>query len=355
MTVAHKAGKSGTIAADRLHAMVVSIFESAGSVTREADLIATHLIEANLRGHDSHGVGVVPGYLRSIRAGELIPNQSLSVLLDTGAMLLCDAGHGAGQVMAHEAMVLGMARAREVGTCIVSLRDSYHIGRIGHWAEQCAAGGLVSLHFVNVVSEPAVAPFGGTKPRLGTNPFAAGFPRSDGPPVIVDFATSRWAVGKVRVAFNKGEKVPPGTLLDADGKPTLDASVLFGQPPGALVGFGEHKGFGLSLACELLAGALPGGKTQKGPRSSAGSFNSMFSVIVSPERLGTAGPFRERLEAVLNWVLSENDGAGTNIRVPGEPELATRDERLRGGVPVDRETLRQLLAAAQDAGAPVNL
>ena len=201
----------------------------------------------------------------------------------------------------------------------------------------------MSLHFVNVVSEPSVAPFGGTMPRLGTNPFAAGFPRPEGPPIVVDFATSRWAVGKVRVAFNKGEEVPPGTLLDAAGKPTLDASALFGVPSGALVGFGEHKGFGLSLACELLAGALPGGKTQTGPRSSPATFNSMFSVIVSPERLGTAGPFKERLEAVLDWVRSENGSGTSSIFVPGEPELATRERRLREGIPVDAETLRQTL------------
>ncbi len=352
MNVRPGAPESKTISADRLREVVNSIFQSAGSFPREADLIAQHLVEANLRGHDSHGVGVIPGYVRSARDGDLVLNQSLSVPLDLGGLLLCEAGQGAGQAMAHDAMVLGIARARDLGTCIVSLRDSHHIGRIGHWAEQCAEAGLVSIHFVNVVSEPSVAPFGGTMPRLGTNPFAAGFPRPEGPPIVVDFATSRWAVGKVRVAFNKGEEVPPGTLLDAAGQPTLDASALFGVPSGALVGFGEHKGFGLSLACELLAGALPGAKTQTGPRSSPATFNSMFSVIVSPERLGTAGPFKERLEAVLDWVRSENGNGTASILVPGEPELATRERRLREGIPVDAETLRQLSIAAEEAGSP---
>ena len=155
-------------------------------------------------------------------------------------------------------MVLGIARARDLGTCIVSLRDSHHIGRIGHWAEQCAEAGLVSIDFVNVVSEPSVAPFGGTMPRLGTNPFAAGFPRPEGPPIVVDFATSRWAVGKVRVAFNKGEEVPPGTLLDAAGQPTLDASALFGVPFGRTRGLRGAQGVrpvaGLRIARRCIAG-----------------------------------------------------------------------------------------------------
>ncbi len=195
---------------DRLQANTISVFRAAGSELREAQLIAEHLVEANLRGHDSHGVGVVPMYINGVRSGGMVMNQSLKVAVDTGAMLICDAGQGAGQVMAHDAMALGIARAKDEGSAIVSLRNSHHIGRIGHWAEQCAAAGVVSIHFVNVVAGAIVAPFGGTQSRLGTNPFAAAFPRDGAPPVVVDFATSKLAAGKVRVAHNKGVELPPG-------------------------------------------------------------------------------------------------------------------------------------------------
>jgi uncharacterized oxidoreductase len=208
--VSRTAGKPVVIAADPLEEFARDIFRGLGSQEREAALVARHLVEANLRGHDSHGVGMIPGYARNAQAGELVLNRTLEVALDLTAMLICEGGHGAGQVMAHDAMALGIARAKQNGSCIVLLRNSHHIGRIGHWAEQCAQAGIVSVHFVNVVSDPAVAPFGGTRARLGTNPFAVGVPRPEAPPIIVDFATSRWAVGKVRVAMNKGEAVPPG-------------------------------------------------------------------------------------------------------------------------------------------------
>ena len=341
------------VAPDRLQAATAAIFQAAGSAAREADLVANHLVEANLRGHDSHGVGVVPMYLTSVRSGGLVLNQTLTLALDAGGMLICDAGQGAGQVMAHDAMELGIARAQQTGSAIVSLRNSHHIGRIGHWAEQCAAAGLVSVHFVNVAAGTFVAPFGGTRSRLGTNPFAAAFPRPDGPPVVVDFATSRLAAGKIRVAHNKGEALPLGALLDADGRPTTDPAALFATPPGSMVTFGEHKGWGLALACELLGAALVGGKTQAGPDGPGAVLNSMFSVLVSPDRLGTAAPFAEELEAVLGWVLSENEGGTTSIMLPGTPELESRSRRLREGIPIDSITLEQLAAAARDVGIPV--
>lgn len=338
------------VASERLHRVVVAILAAAGSSEREAEAIADHLVEANLRGHDSHGVGCLPMYLGSARNGGLVLNQTLQVALDSGGMIICDGGQGAGQVMAHDAMALGIARAAETGSVIISLRNSHHIGRIGHWAEQCAAKGMVSLHFVNVAAGPIVAPFGGTKARLGTNPFAAGFPRQGSEPVIVDFATSRLAMGKIRVAHNSGKTLPAGALLDAGGQPSTDPADLFSAPPGALVAFGEHKGFGLQLACELLGAALVGGKTQHSAEATTTAINSMFSVIVAPDRLGTAGPFSHELEAVLAWVTSENAAGDIAIMLPGAPELETRKTRLVEGIPFDARTLGQVRAEARILG-----
>jgi hydroxycarboxylate dehydrogenase B len=334
---------------NRLNEIVRTIFTAAGASHREAALAAEHLVEANLQGHDSHGIGIIPAYVDNARTGALTLNQSLSVTLDVGPLILCDGGAGLGQAMAHDAIAIGTERALATGACILGLRNSHHIGRIGHWAEQCAAAGLVSVHFVNVVSEPAVAPFGGTKARIGTNPFAVGIPRAKAPPIIVDFATSRLAVGKVRVAFNKGEPVPPGTLLDASGQATDDPAVLFSNPKGALLPFGEHKGWGLSLACELLGAALTGGKTQSGPKHSNAIINSMFSVLVSPERLGTETSFNEEINAFVAWARSEAVKA-TQVLLPGEPERAIKRERERDGIPIDQRTWDQVTAAANALG-----
>lgn len=338
-----------TIPADRLEEAVTAIFLAAGAPDREAALIARHLVEADLRGHSSHGVGVIPSYVAAAREGRLALGRNLDVVLDAGAILVCDGGHGAGQVMAHDAIGLAIERARRHGACVMALRDSHHVGRIGHWAEQCAAAGLVSVHFVNVPNGTAVAPFGGTLARLGTNPFAAGFPREVAPPIIVDFATSRWAYGKVRVASNEGRTLPPGIIVDAWGRPSTDPAALFATPPGALLPFGEHKGFCLALACELLAGALTGGETQSG--SSGGAMlNSMLSLVLLPTGFGTAEAFAAKLETLAAWVLS-HDGAGSApVRLPGEPEGETRTRRLREGVPMDPVTWAQIEAAAGTVG-----
>jgi uncharacterized oxidoreductase len=336
------------IDANRLEHGLQATFAAAGASREEAALIARHLVEASLKGHDSHGVGLMPSYLEAVRNGHMRLGHPLDIVRDLGALVVCDAGHGAGQVMAHEAMKLGIERARAHGLAVIALRDAHHVGRIGHWAEQCAEAGLVSIHFVNVPRFPAVAAFGGTKARLGTNPFAAGFPRAGADPVIVDFATSRWAVGKVRVAMNKGEPLPDGILLDAQGNPTIDPSLFFADPAGVLLPFGEHKGFGLGLACELLAGALTGADTQDGSRGASVS-NSMLSILLPPESFAGAQDYTMRLEALSGWLARDREMSNSAM-LPGEPERMRRSERLAGGLPVDDATWTEMMAAAERVG-----
>ncbi|MBO9589133.1 malate/lactate/ureidoglycolate dehydrogenase [Devosia sp.] len=333
-----------------LRRAVVELFEVAGATAENARLIAGHLIEANLRGHDSHGVGVVPLYLKSISAGGMVLNQTLKPVVDSGGMVIFDAGRGVGQVMGHRAMEAGIELAQAQGSAIVGLRNSHHLGRIGHWAEQCAAAGLVSIHFVNVVAGPIVAPFGGTKARLGTNPFAAGFPRAGAEPVVVDFATSRLAMGKIRVYRNQGKKLPDNALLTADGLPTNNPDDLFAEPPGVLVPFGEHKGWGLALACELLGAALLGGETQHDGASDPAVINSMLSILVSPERIGTLDVFGSEMAQVLAWVQSENAEKPGQVLLPGQPEQAVRRQRMDEGIPIDPTTLGQIVEAASESG-----
>jgi uncharacterized oxidoreductase len=250
-------------------------------------------------------------------------------------------------------MEAGIAKARETGLALVALRNSHHLGRIGTWAEQCLEANFVSMHFVNVIgSPPRVAPFGGSDARFGTNPVCIGVPAGEGEPVVLDMATSRIAMGKARVAKNKGEQVADGCLIDSQGYPTRNPKVVFEPPIGALLPFGDHKGSGLALMCELLGAALTGGITiPPGRDRPSAIINNMLSIIIDPGALGSASAFRAEVERVKAWVKASPPAPGTKaLMVAGEPERNIRVRRLAEGIPVDAETWREIVEAAQSVG-----
>ena len=211
------------VRAQLLSSAIAQIFQGIGSNEHEARLIADNLVLANLSGHDSHGVGLVPLYLDGVKAGLVRVNKRPEIIADSGMMITIDAGMGFGQAIGHEAMELGISRVRTAGICLVAIRNCHHLGRIGHWGEQCAQAGYVSTHYVNTLGlPPLVAPYGGSDARFATNPYCAALPGPNGQPVVLDMATSKIALGKVRVAMNKGVEVANDTLIDADGQPTND-------------------------------------------------------------------------------------------------------------------------------------
>jgi uncharacterized oxidoreductase len=342
------------ITPDDLHAFVSSLWIQAGSSETEAKLVADHLVMSNLTGHDSHGVGMIPRYVRALHEGELKLNRHAEIVRDVGAVLTIEGGVGFGQVIASESIAHGIARAKKLGICAIGLRNSHHIGRIGHWAEQCAKQGLVSFHFVNVAGFAQVAPFGGIDGRFGTNPFCAAFPRSGKPPLVLDFATSSIAVNKTRVAYNKGLQVPPDCLMDHEGKPSTDPKVMHEAPFGSLRTFGGHKGYGMAAMCEIFAGALTGGYTTHAETRVKGSaiINCMLSVIVDPN-VFDAPDAEAEADAFIEWVKAAPtaDGHG-EICVPGEPERRLKEERGAQGIPIDTTTWKQITAAAQAVGMP---
>jgi len=333
---------------------VQALVEAGGSAPREAELVAQNLVLANASGHDSHGVGMLSRYVESLLEGGLRSNQHVQIALDTGTLLRLDGGSGYGQVVGREAMELGIERARRHGVCVVALAQAHHLGRIGHWAEQCLEHGLLSLHFVNVVARPIVAPFNGLAARTGTNPVCIGIPRPGQDPVLLDFATSRIAQGKTRIAHNRGLPVPPGTLLDDQGQPTTDPRYGVVPPFGALLPFGEHKGFGLSLVAELLGGALTGGGTCREPQSGKRRIlNGMFSVLVDPAQLGTAEHFAAEAEAYIAWLRTAPTPQGSpGILLAGEPERAARQRAAAHGLCIDLATWREIQGAGEKLGLP---
>jgi uncharacterized oxidoreductase len=339
-----------------LHAWTVELWRAAGSSDLEAERVADHLLGANLAGHDSHGVGMIPRYVNAWLAGELALNEHAQMVQDHGTMLTLDGRRGLGPAVAQEAMAVAIERARTHGVCVLGLRNAHHIGRIGHWAEQAVAAGLVSVHFVNAVSRPWVAPHGGREGRFNTNPFTVGIPIPGREPMVLDFATSAIAQGKARVAFNKGVKVGPNLLIDADGEPTDDPGVMFpapGERHGALLTTGGHKGYALSMVCEVLGAALLGGPTGRPAHTTAqhAVINNMLALVFDPSRMAGAPMFGDEVAAFVEWVRSAPRRPGVDaIQMPGDPERASRAARA-GGVPVDAGTLAALDEAARQVNA----
>lgn len=350
---------SQTLQAATLRQQVASVIAAAGSSAAEAEQVAANLVLANLSGHDSHGVGMVPRYVDAVVEGGLKPNASVKVNLDAGAMLAIDGQRGYGQIVGVQAMELGIERAKAQGSCILSLANSHHLGRIGHFAEMATAQGLVSMHFVNVLSRPVVAPWGGGDGRFGTNPCCIGVPLAGAEPFILDFATSRVAQGKMRVAYNKGERVAPGHLIDEHGAPTDDPGVVVVPQGnglfGALMTFGEHKGYGMAVACELLGGALTGGGTWHRPADTARTvLNGMLVVLIDPVKLGTQASFEQEARAFIEWLRQSPPGAGFDaVQIAGEPERKARAARESEGIWLDDATWSEIVEAGRKVGVAV--
>jgi uncharacterized oxidoreductase len=326
---------------------IEAIVLAGGSDAREAKIVAENLVTANLTGHDSHGVGMIPRYIESLLEGGLKVNQHPKIAFDGGAMLSLDGQSGYGQVIGLEAMEIGITRAKQHGMCVMGLGRSHHLCRIGQWAEQAVAAGLISLHFTNVISRSIVAPFGGADARFGTNPMTVGIPIPNEPPFILDMATSAVAQGKIRVAHNKREKVSADWLIDDKGNPTPDPAFGVIEPFGALRTFGLHKGYGLAVVCELLGGALTGGGTwHSDDRSKKRVWNGMLTILIDPKRMGTADVFGTETTAFLESLRKSPVAPGVDkVRIAGEPERETRAKRERDGISVDENTWNDIVAA----------
>jgi uncharacterized oxidoreductase len=221
---------------------------------------------------------------------------------------------------------------------------------MGDFAEMPARAGKVSLHFVNTSGGGIlVAPFGGTQRRLSANPIAAGVPVPSGPPLILDISTCTIAEGKIKVAFHKGDKVPDGCILDSDGRPTDDPRAFYASPPGAILPLGGHKGYGLSVIAEVLAGALTGGACSHFGVDRVA--NNMLSIVLDPAFFQATDEFSREIRGLIDHVKSSRTVTPEGeILMPGEPEARMRARRLRDGIEVDATTWGQLVATAESLG-----
>jgi hydroxycarboxylate dehydrogenase B len=347
------------IKADRLQGLVGDIFSAAGCSRGEAERIARYLVAANLAGHDSHGVVRVPRYVQMKQDGRVVADQTIEITVDTPVLAVIDGRFGFGQSVAPQAVEIGIAKCRAMGLSAVSLRNSGHVGRVGDWAEMAAAAGLISIHFVNAGGSVLVAPFGGVERRFSTAPYCVGVPMPGRPPLVLDFATSVVAEGKVLVASQGGKKIPPEALIGPDGEMSGDPAMLYGEHTptgprdfrkghGAIRAFGDHKGSGLALMCEILGGALTGNGCAALERPSA---NGMFSLYVDPARIDPAGFFPEEATRYVDHVKQARPAQpGGEILVPGEPEQNSRERRLAEGIPLPDDTWVSIKATARSVG-----
>jgi uncharacterized oxidoreductase len=336
---------------DRLRAFTAAIFQAAGCQPSEAECIARHLVEANLVGHDSHGVIRVPSYVQWLKDGRVRAGQTLHIVFENDAIAVVDGQFGFGQSIGEQAMRLGIDKAAQHGVAVIALRNSGHLGRIGDWAAQVAAAGKLSLHFVNTTGAGIlVAPHGGINRRLSANPIAAGVPVPNGPPLILDMSACTLAEGKIRVALNKGVPVPENCIIDAQGRPTTDPRVFYGDPPGAILSIAGHKGYGLGVLCEVLAGALTGGGCSN-PANANRVANSMLSIVLDVARFQSEGAFHAEIERFVAWVKSSAKATPDGeILMPGEIEERTRGQRLRDGIDLDATTWSQIVDTARGLG-----
>jgi uncharacterized oxidoreductase len=340
-----------TLSPHALKAVTHLIARRMGSEDGEAEQVADHLVRANLAGHDSHGVGMLPTYVRLLHEGLLVPNQTAETVLDAGALLVIDARRGYGQRMAADAVRRAIARAKETGACVLAFRNSSHIGRIGTYAELAASEGCAFTAFVNVADHHDVqATWGAAEPRLGTNPFCAAVPGTDGPAVLLDMATTTIAAGKARVAYNKGVPVADGCLIDAAGNPTNDPAGFIRDHTGALRAFGTHKGSGLAVMCEIMASAVAGGQGAFA-ESKGGVLNSMLATVIDLSKLGNVEKIASDIQAVKSHVKSARPAPGFDeVLTPGEPEKRYAAKRSEQGIDVDDTTWRDIRTAAASLG-----
>jgi hydroxycarboxylate dehydrogenase B len=338
---------------ESLRGVARAIFSKAGSSAEEASAIAEHLVDSNLAGHDSHGVIRLKKYIDWASAGMVSFNRHARVVQSAGPIMVIDGEFGFGQVIGREAIALGVDLAKRDGIAVLAIRNSAHLGRIGAWAEQAVQAGLVSVHFVNTSGFGIlVAPHGGSDRRLSANPIAAGVPVPNAPPLILDMSTCVIAEGKIAVARNKGDKLDENRILDAHGKPTRDPEVFYANPPGAILPLGGHKGSGLSIFCEVLAGALTGGGSSHPSNPTANKLvNNMLSILIAPGKFTSSDAFGSDIERLVAWVrASPPITSGGEVLLPGEPERRNRADRMAKGIPLDPNTLGQLGEAAQAVG-----
>ncbi len=318
-----------------------------GAPADMARLVVESLVTSNLVGHDSHGIMRLLNYVPAVRAQEVDPVARPEVASKRQATAVVDGHRGWGQVAAQLATEVVRDLATEYGVGTVAIRHCTHIGRLGEYAESLARAGKFGIVLGN--TRATVAPLGGRAARLGTNPLAWAAPAANGGhPIVLDFATSGVAEGKVRLALARGETLAPGLIQDADGYPSTTPADLYAG--GTLLPFGGHKGYALSVMIEIMAGALSGAA-----QSCLPEFDGSHGTVLLAVNIGDFQPLDQFAEQVEQFAASVRETplapGFEGVMLPGEPEAMARRQRLESGIPVPEKTRQELNQIAQELGS----
>ncbi|MDQ4083853.1 MAG: Ldh family oxidoreductase [Actinomycetota bacterium] len=329
--------------ADSLRAFCHEVFLSCEMAQEDAAILADSLVQANLRGVDSHGVTRVGIYVKRLKMGLVNPHPNVGVVRESAATLLVDGDNGMGQVVGVRALDLGLDKMKESGAASVGVRRSNHYGAGAYYVQRAVAKDAVAFAYSN--APPTMAPWGGVDPYVGTNPYAYGVPASEHRPIILDMATSIVARGKIILAAERNEPIPEGWAVDKQGNPTTDAQEAL---EGSVLPFGGPKGYAISLMIDIMAGALTGAGF--GPR-----VNSLYDDFDEPQNVGAffqlidighfAEPvtFKAKVDRMIEEIKFSRKAAGTEeIFLPGEIEFRMEQERRASGIPVGAETVAEL-------------
>lgn len=342
------------IAIAKLTTFARELFQAAGVEESDAAQMAASLVDANLRGHDSHGVMRIASYIDQIQQGRIFPTGRLEIIKESASSIVADGHWGLGLVLAHQLVDRMIEKATHSAVVIGTLQRSSHIGRLGEYAEKFAAKGLVSMALANTHgAAQRVAPVGGKRPRLGTNPICIGVPGGANGPFVFDIGTSATAEGKVRVKKIAGEPVPPGWILDPEGNPSTDPNQLYGNPPGTILPLGgdqAYKGFGLAFMIEMLCGGMSGGQCAY-PNPPAPIGNCGWFMAISPDFFAGTEHLLQEVRQLEEYVRSvpKIDESKT-ITLPGDPERAVLAARSSTGIPLDEGNWKALVALGEKLG-----
>ncbi len=336
-------GFPGSIRSEDLNDLVRALLGAAGASADDARLVAEQLVDAEARESRGQGLIRLRPYVNWMRTGKIISPIKIKIEREFGATILLDGGDGWGQVVTTQAMTMCVERAQKHGICFALLRNANHIGRLGYYVEAAASSGYIGL--VACSGHPSsawVAPWGGTKPIFGTNPIAFGFPRKDGPPVVVDLSTTQGSRGAVLLAGKIGKLLPEGWAFDAAGNPTRDPSKAL-PPHGTLAPLGGHKGYGLALAVEILCGVLSGMWPPSG--------GAILVGAVRVEAFQPLDDYHQSLENLLGEITSGPTAPDTDaILLPGQGSARRENNSRDNGLQIPDELWSDVVSLANDLG-----
>lgn len=338
-----------SIPAERLHAVASALFKAAGTPDDITKDVVDILIESNLAGHDSHGVQLIPNYMRLVKEGRVKPDARPEIVEETPTTALVAGRWGWGQLTGAFGTDVASRKAREHHVSMVAMVECNHVGRQGEYVERAAAAGMAMIATLGSGGEGGnTAPFGGRKGALGTNPWSVGIPAGEQPNVLLDFATTVVAGNKVAVARAKGEQLPPGAILDKDGNPSTDPAAL--RDGGTMLPFGAHKGYALAVCAELMGNVVTGSYRFPGPGRGGGT----LFITFDPAVFGPRDQYEAAADKVLARIKAVPPAPGfQEVLLPGEPEIRNKAKRGAEGVPIPEATWDALVKSGSELGINV--